>query len=234
MKPADRRDAKRPIGWQVLSALAGLGVAALLAFAGWKGYRAVIAQPLADVVFAGDVDRLPQRDLEALSRSLQGGEAAASLDEIREAARRVPWVRDAQVRRRAPDAVEITLTAHQALARWNEAQLVSVTGEVFTAEDATALPRFRGPESAAAQMALAFPKLVAATAPLGSEIKELRLSARGAWQLVLQTGLLLDLGRGDVVPRAERFAQAWPQLQGTEMKVVDLRYPNGFAVRKKT
>jgi cell division protein FtsQ len=185
------------------------------------------------VVFAGDLDRLPQRDLEALTRAIQGGETTASLAEIREAALRVRWVRDARVRRQAPDTVEIHFEAHRALARWNEAQLVSVAGEVFTAEEAGALPRFRGPEGGAAQMAAEYPKLVAATATLGSPIAEVRLSPRGAWQVGLQSGLVLDLGRGDVVPRAQRFAEAWPQLaaQGTVLKVVDLRYPNGFAVK---
>lgn len=224
-----------PLGRRILSALAGLTVASLLAVAAWLGYREVVAQPFAHVVFAGDLDRLPQRDLEALTAAIQGAAPGeSSLDEVREAARRVPWVREATVRRRYPGTVEIHLVAHRALARWNEAQLVSVEGVVFTAVDAGALPRFRGPDGNAPQMALEYPQLAAALAPVGSPIAELRLSARGAWQVALQSGLVLDLGRGEAMARAERFAAAWPQLvaQGMEPKQVDLRYPNGFAVRR--
>ena len=217
-----------PLGRRILSALAGVAAVAVLATAAWQGYRAVLAQPFAHVVFAGDLDRLPHRELDALSRSLQAAPGGASLEEVRVVARRVPWVRDATVRRRFPDTVEIHFVAHQALARWNEAQLVSTAGEVFTAEEAAALPRFRGPDNAAAEMAREYPRLVAAVMPVGSPIAELRLTARGAWQVALQSGLVLELGRGDVVPRAERFAEAWPQLvaQGMESRHADLRYPN--------
>jgi cell division protein FtsQ len=225
-----------PLGRRILSALAGVAVAVLLGVAAWQGYREVIAQPFSHVVFTGDVDWLPQRDLEALTRSIQSAPPAeASLADVREAARRVPWVRDVTVRRRYPGTVEVQFVAHQALARWNEAQLVSPAGDVFTAEETAALPRFRGPEGSAADMAREYPQLVAALAPLASPIAELRLSPRGAWQVALQSGLVLDLGRGEATARAERFASAWPQLvaQGLEFKQVDLRYPNGFAVKTR-
>jgi cell division protein FtsQ len=225
-----------PLGRRIVSALAGIAAAALLAVAAWQGYREVIAQPFAHVVFTGDLDRLPQRDLEALTRSIQAATPAqSSLADVREAARRVPWVREATVRRSYPGTVEIRFEAHRALARWNEAQLVSPEGAVFTAEEPAALPRFRGPDGNAPEMAREYPRLTAALAPLESPIAELRLSARGAWQVALQSGLVLDLGRGEVTARAERLAAAWPQLvgQGMEVKQVDLRYPNGFALRTK-
>ena len=65
-------------------------------------------------------------------------------------------------------------------------------------------------------------------------IAELRLNARGAWQVVLDSGLTLHLGRGDVAARLARFAVAWPQLAArqTEPRHVDLRHANGFALRK--
>jgi len=223
------------MGRRVLSALAGVAAAVVLLVAAWQGYRAVLGQPLRHVVFAGDLDRLPQRELDALARSVQDvQQAGATLAEVREAARRVPWVRDASVRRIYPDTVEIRFDAHRALARWNEAQLVSPAGDVFTAGDASGLPRFRGPDNGAPAMAAEYPRLAAALAPLGSGIAELRLSARGAWQVALQSGLVLDLGRGDVIARAERFVAAWPLVaaQDVKAKQVDLRYPNGFAVRR--
>jgi cell division protein FtsQ len=228
--------APAPIGRRILSALAGIVVATVLAVAAWEGYRAVLGQPLRHVVYAGEIDRLPQRDLDALARSVRDAQPGASLAEVREAAKRVPWVRDASVRRIYPDTVEIRFETHRALARWNEAQLVSPEGEVFTAEDATGLPRFRGPDGGGPAMAAEYPRLGAALAPIGSAIAELRLSPRGAWQVALASGLVIELGRGEVVPRAELFAAAWPRLaaQNVETKHADLRYPNGFAVRAAT
>jgi cell division protein FtsQ len=214
-------------------AMAGVTVAVAIGGGAWYGLKAVLAQPLKRVVFAGDTDRLPHAALDALSRAAQApGPEGVTLAALRDAARRVPWVREATVRRRFPDAVEITFEAHEALARWNDNGLVSKRGEVFVAQDAGELPRFRGPDGAAASMASEYPGMVAVLAPLASPIAELRVSPRGAWQVVLSSGLTLVLGRGDVKARAQRFANAWPQLAAgaADIKYADLRYPNGFAL----
>jgi cell division protein FtsQ len=82
-------------------------------------------------------------------------------------------------------------------------------------------------------MAREYPSLVARLAPLANPIAELRLSARGAWEAVLASGLTLELGRGEVGARVERFAAAWPQIaeRNADTRYADLRYPNGFALR---
>ncbi|HEX7465244.1 MAG TPA: cell division protein FtsQ/DivIB, partial [Usitatibacter sp.] len=51
--------------------------------------------------------------------------------------------------------------------------------------------------------------------------------------VTLESGLALDLGRGDIHSRLARFVSAWPQLasRGVETRHADLRYANGFAVR---
>lgn len=218
---------------RALSAVAaGLALAALAA-AGWYGYRAVLEQPFARVAFAGDLERLPRAELEALSEAIRRAPAGASVDSIREAARRVPWVRDASVRRRFPDTIEVTFQAHEAAAHWNDEALLSRAGEVFAASPpaSAALPRFRGPEGSGRAMLEQHAAMTAALAPLASPIAELRLSPRGAWLAVLDSGLTLQLGRGDVLPRLERFVAAWLKLgRGAEARHVDLRYPNGFAV----
>ena len=215
-----------------LAGLASLAVAALLATAGWQGYRWALLQPVRNVQFAGDTERLPARDLDTLVGAVRSSQNP-SLESVRQAARAVPWVRDASVRRLWPDGVEITFEAFDAMARWNDDRLVSSRGEVFAAEARDELPRLRGPENAAAAMVQQLPALSEALRPLGSPIRELRQSARGAWQAMLANGLVIDLGRGDILPRAQRFSAAWPKVaaQGAETMHADLRYPNGFALR---
>jgi len=220
---------------RVLPALAAAGVVAALTAGGWYGWREVSAQPIAHVTFAGDVARIAPADLEAFARGWQGQPAGdVSLAAVREAARRIPWVRDAAVRRRFPDGLEVTLEAHDALARWNGAALVSTHGEVFTAPYAGTLPRFVGPDGAADLMAREYASIAKALAPLASPVAELRLSPRGAWQVALASGLVLDVGRTDIEPRLARFVAAWPGLaaRGVETKHADLRYANGFALRR--
>lgn len=220
---------------RILPAVAAGVVAGALAGTAWYGYHALAARPIARVILTGDVARLPPEALARLTGSLRGvPTGSVSLPAVREAARRIPWVRDASVRRRFPDAIEIAFEAHQALARWGDAALVSPRGEVFAASTDAKLPRFTGPDGSAPRMVQEYPAIVRTLAPLASPVAELHLSARDAWQVVLASGLVLELGRGDIGPRLERFARAWPGLvaSGVQTRHADLRYDNGFALRR--
>ena len=229
---------------RALRAIGGLAVVALLAAGIVYGLEAIDSQPIKRVLIAGEVDKIPRADLEAFAQGVQGASASgASLAAVREAARRIPWVRDAAVRRRFPDAIEVTFEAHEALARWDDGVLVSPRGDVFHADFDGALPRFKGPEGAAAAMAREYPAIVAALAPFAAKVAELRLSRRGAWQVVLELPsprpspkgegeqLTLELGRGDIHARLARFVAAWPQIAagGVDTRHADLRYASGFA-----
>jgi len=78
-----------------------------------------------------------------------------------------------------------------------------------------------------------FAKIVAA---LGSPLERVVLTARFAWQLRLANGVNIMLGRdADAAEaRLKRFVEVYestPKLAGRKNEYVDLRYPNGFALR---
>lgn len=223
-----------PAPRRIVPATAAAVVAAALAAGAWYGFVSISSQPIRSVSFAGDLGRVSAADLDAFAHSVQGASAAAaSLEAVREAAKRIPWVREASVRRRFPDAVQVTLETHEPLARWGDASLVDTRGEVFNAEYDRPLPHFRGPEGSAAQVAAMYPAIGRALAPLGSAVTDVNVSPRGGWQVILESGLTLDVGRADVEDRLRRFAAAWPQLAslGVASRHADLRYANGFALR---
>ncbi|MGZ5085686.1 MAG: cell division protein FtsQ/DivIB [Usitatibacter sp.] len=224
-----------PLRRRLVPATAAALAVAALAGGAWYGFDAISGQPIRRVEFSGDVQRISRVDLDAFVHGVEGAASSgASLEAIRDAARRIPWVRDAAVRRRFPDAVEVAFETHEPFARWAEGGLVSARGELFAAGYDGYLPRFSGPQAAAAQMVREYPAIRDALAPLASAVTELRLSPRGAWQVVLESGLAIDLGRGDIQPRLARFAAAWPQLasRGIEARHADLRYANGFALQR--
>ena len=77
---------------------------------------------------------------------------------------------------------------------------------------------------------------IAAWRALGASLERVVLSPRFAWQLRLGNGLHLMLGRdADAAEaRLRRFVGAYREMRerlGGRQQVVDLRYPNGFAVR---
>ncbi len=237
MRPAAAKPPREPLRLRLFRAGAAVAVIVLIAGGAWYGFAALASRPVERVLFSGDTDRVPAAALQALADGIRRASAAGpavGMENVREAARLVPWVRDASVRRRFPDAIEVTVEAHDAVARWGEHSLVSSRGEVFAAGTAAKLPLFTGPDAKAAAMVEAYPAIAKALAPLGSPVAEVRLSPRGAWEVVLESGLDLELGRGDVQLRLERFAAIWPQLiaRGVEAKHADLRHANGFALRQ--
>ena len=145
---------------------------------------------------------------------------------------RLPWVRRVAVRRVWPDRLEISIEEHVALARWNDDALVNTHGERFLGKTRESLPLFIGPVGSQAEVARRYASFGAIVAPLGTKIERVTLSARHAWQLRLANGLHVALGRdADLAEtRLRRFVEVYPGAKSNS-EYVDLRYPNGFAVR---
>ena len=191
--------------------------------------------PLREVTVAGQILHTTPEQLDAIAnRQLRGNFFTLDLEAARRSFEKLPWVRNARLRRAWPDRLEVVLEEHEALARWRDIGLVNTYGEVFDAASASRLPVFTGPEDAAAEIALHYVAFRDALAAIGRRPIEVRLSGRRAWQVKLDDGRLLELGRQDVVRRLARFAEVYPRLAeqlGDTVSRVDLRYPNGFAVR---
>ena len=163
---------------------------------------------------------------------------AVDLDEVRAALEALPWVRRAHVRRVWPDRLEVALEEHEALARWAESGLVNVQGERFAGTTDAALPLFAGPAGSEGEVARRYQRFREILAPLQAMPERLMVSPRHAWVLRLDDGLTIALGRDaandPVEARLRRLVAAYPQTLGRlarKAEHVDLRYPNGFALR---
>ncbi len=188
---------------------------------------------------AVQLDDAPQRVdkaqlAEAARSAARGNFFTVDLNRARQAFERLPWVRTVSVRRHFPWQLDVAIEEHAALARWNGARLVNPQGEVFAAPDADDLPEFFGPDDAASEVVQRYHGFSERLAPLGLRIAQLTLSPRHAWQLRLEGGMVVELGREQMEERLARFAAAYPQYLATmtpPAKYVDLRYRNGFAAR---
>lgn len=178
----------------------------------------------------------------AVTRHVRGNFFAVDLDAVRATFEAVPWVRRASVRRVWPDGLEVAIEEHRPLAFWGDGRLVNTFGELFAAnlgeaEEEGELPQFSGPEGSALQVARRYAELREAVAPLGAHPDSVALSPRYAWTMQLDDGTTLLLGRDQGVPverRVARWVEAWPEVTaglGRRAGVIDLRYPNGFAIR---
>ncbi len=192
--------------------------------------------PLTRVDLKGTVLRTTTAELEAALPSAPGNFFAADLGGIRARVERLPWVRHVAVRRVWPGRLEISIEEHVALARWGDDGLVNTYGERFLGKTQETLPSFIGPGGTQAEVARRYARFSAIVAPLGTRVERVVLSARHAWQLRLANGLHLALGRDPEAAelRLKSFVAAYPatlSAGGRRYEYVDLRYPNGFAVR---
>jgi cell division protein FtsQ len=204
------------------------------------GVWALLRSELFPVRELAVVHRLEKTSAEDIERALRGRIAgnffAVSTDEVRAALQSLPWVRRAAVRRVWPDRLEATLEEHVALARWGDDALVNTHGERFAGTSDDALPLFVGPAGTEPELAYRHARFSEAVAPLGAAVERIVLTPRLAWQVRLSGGLDVMLGRdGDAgEARLRRFVAVHEQtLRTIERKheYVDLRYPNGFALR---
>ncbi len=178
--------------------------------------------------------------------ALQGNFFSVDLQQARRAFEAVPWVRHAVVRRVWPGRLAVTLEEHRAAALWQAEErgdrLVNQQGEVFEANvgdvEDEALPIFSGPEGSAALMLAAYRRLQPLFAGMKVEIDSLSLSSRGSWRVDLDSGAVIELGRGqpeELGARVERFARTLPQVGARfvqqPLEYADLRHTDGYAVR---
>jgi cell division protein FtsQ len=189
--------------------------------------------PVREVTIEGELKHTLRAEIEAaLHQRVSGNFFSVDVDGVRSALERLPWVRRAAVRRVWPDRLEATLEEHVALARWGESALVNTHGERFAGGTKETLPRFSGPRGTENEVARRYVRFSHIVVPLGTRVEEVILTPRLAWQLRLDNGVRLALGRdADAAEvRLERFVQA--TAKGTaRYDYVDLRYPNGFALR---
>jgi len=182
-----------------------------------------------------NVDR--ERLAAAVAGAVQGNFLQLDLDAIKARAESVPWVHQAEVRRRWPRDLLIRIHEQRLVARWNDEawvndamQAVQVEGGALPAD----APRLEGP---AGTQALVFERYQAfgrRLAEASLHIRRLTLTARRTWRIELTNGLQLVLDRSQPDRKLERFARVYARTlapQVATIHTVDLRYTNGFAVQ---
>lgn len=224
---------------QVLNWIANLlfGLAAVLILYG--ALYAVVHLPifpLREVQVEGELTHVTRDQLQlVVSRHLRGNFFTLDLVKARAAFEKLPWARSVSLRRRWPDRLEAVIEEHRELARWGNIALVNSHGELFHAASDEDLPVFYGPSADVGQVAEQYLRYSALLATTGMKITQLVLTPRRAWQIQTDNNIVLELGREDMEPRLARFAgvyQSTLKALGVTLTYADLRYPNGFAVRK--
>jgi len=151
----------------------------------------------------------------------------------------LPWLAGVSVSRVWPDKLVVRVSEQRAVARWGDDSLLNAKAEIFKPLAETlpeGLPLLLGPPGQQDELLAMHQKMGEILSPLGLAILQLDLSARHAWCLILNNGMMILLGRGQPVERLQRFVSVYNRIFATQNKQadrVDLRYDNGLAVHWK-
>jgi cell division protein FtsQ len=224
--------------------LLGFGALLLLAAAAW-GVRLLSAPdtlPIREIKVAGEFRRLRPEAIQSLvQQAIDGGFFSVNVAAIRQRLLREPWVKQAVIQRMWPAGLQVTIVEQDALARWGTDALLNGEGVVFRptglAGDGLPQVHLSGPEGAEGDVLNMYRALSRLLVPSGLTLANLALSERGSWTAATGDGTHIVLGRSDVEPRLRRLIAAlhgglgpdWPTVAA-----IDLRYANGFAVRRRT
>lgn len=194
--------------------------------------------PVRQIKVAQALKHVQTAEIASISKQyLYGNIFTVNLNAARADLVKLPWVSKVQVKRIWPDTILLDIEEREPIAQWENGQLVDTNGELFTAQVKNDLPLLVGAESSVRIMAvnlLIFENLLR---PTNLHIRQLHLSNRSAWDIVLDNGISLRLGRENVETRLSHFVWAWPkvlQTQAKDIDYVDLRYSDGFALRYKS
>jgi len=204
--------------------------------------------PLDEINVVGELKHLDKGEIERVVNSnISGGYFTVDLNKVRDILLQQPWLKNVSLRRQWPASVNIFIEEQAPIAYWNDDSYVNENGNVFTPEKISKtlnLPVLRGPEGQHENVWQFMNVLYKEMALMDYEVVRLELDNRRAWKLEISglygeevSTISIKLGRFDTEKRMQRFIHLLPALtadsglMSNKIKVIDMRYPNGFAVQ---
>jgi len=162
-----------------------------------------------------------------------------SLEETREAFKKLPWVRDVSIRRDwNKSGLIVEIESHKPIARWGNRGLVNTFGEIFHAAYDDKLPLFLGPDEFVEEMTVKYRQMNKILEKELMQIGTISLSNRLSWEIYTNNNMRFFLGKekdSNIVKRLNILIENYQIILSkskSRIEYVDLRYKDGFAVKK--
>ena len=150
-----------------------------------------------------------------------------------------PWVHSASMTKIWPDKLIITIHEQHPVAFWGDKEMLAENGEIIKAslpKEKGNLPLLYSPNDKGRNMATGFLQIRKWMKDFPLKMVEFKEDSRGSWQIKLQNGMTVKIGREHQEKRLRRFMVGFDHSLKqviNDVKTVDLRYTNGFAVKWK-
>ena len=172
-----------------------------------------------------------------ITQHLDGGFFSLNVSALQSALLSLSWVDNVSLRRVWPNGLEITIQEQQPIACWNNDELITAEGKIFSPPPDTIpknFPHLQGPDDSASLVLKRFQHFSQELTPLNVVITTLTLTNRHAWFLTLNAHTKVYLGRENIDQRFEQLVHLYPRVIGShtnQIDHIDLRYPNGLAIQ---
>ena len=192
--------------------------------------------PINEILVKGEYQHIDRDQINLISEEyVNGNFFNVNLYEARKAFKQLPWVRDVELRRKWPDQLEVVIEEHKPIARWEGIGLVNNQGEIFIASSEENLPIFIGPEDFVKEMTIKYREINKILNKELIHISIIKLSERLSWEIKTNNFIRVVLGKKNITSKVKRFIENYQFVLGelnSEIDYVDMRYRDGFSVRK--
>ncbi|KFK92649.1 MULTISPECIES: cell division protein FtsQ [unclassified Serratia (in: enterobacteria)] len=198
--------------------------------------------PLSKLVVTGERHYTTNDDIRQaiLALGAPGTFMTQDVDIIQQQIERLPWIKQASVRKQWPDELKIHLVEYVPVAHWNDLHMVDAEGKSFSVPaerlGKQKLPLLYGPEGSEQDVLEGYRAMSSVLAASRYTLKMVAMTARHSWLLALDNDVRLELGRDDRMGRLQRFIGLYPlllqqaQVENKRVSYVDLRYDTGASV----
>lgn len=147
----------------------------------------------------------------------------------------LPWVDHVSIKKQFPGTIVITLQEKQPVARWGLHALFTADGQLFypdTPYHEKKLVQLVGPSGYSSKVFDTYEKMNKVLNGPGLSISRCELTERMAWEIQLNDGMEVLLGRSQPFERLDRFVRIYDRVfaKSRSASKVDLRYASGMAV----
>ena len=226
--------------WGVQLLVVGLLVTILVKGSYWFWHSIMDAKiwPVRHIRIVGQLQHLNRRELLQKVQSSGMGFFSVDMLSLKQDLIVMPWVQDIAMVRIWPDTLIVNVYEQQAIARWDEKSLLSLSGDVFKVpipQIPAKLPHLFGPNNSQQKVFSCYREINPLFASLHLSVQQLRLDNQHEWELVLSNGWVIAIGHDEIVPRIKRLIRWFPKIVADDSAPIvhiDLRYAHGIAVER--
>ena len=197
-------------------------------------------QSIDRVVINGEFNYLSERDvIDLIDENVQTGFLTLDLPELNRKIVEQDWIRSSSIRRSWPATLIVNIEEEIPVARWGEQQLLNNVGDyidVINKDSVSHLPVIFSQTGDTKEIIKIYQLISELLGPVGLRIDEVESDNAGSWTLTVLSDIKIILGRDQLVEKLQRLQSVWmAELSSQEknINVIDLRYPNGLAVKWK-